>query len=136
MRIVGVVLILGGLYVAVVFGLDWRSFLQPEASLCGCEFDAAVRLHGMLTFLSACLIAVLTVMSGVLLIRRYGRPLLVLAVWFIGIASLPWVDRIVPFPYPVESNTPSDPVPLAWTAVCMLIGVACLIFHRIKPSPN
>ena len=131
-RIVGAVMILVGVCAGLRFGLGWRTFLESgPPSLCGCEFDSAVRHRHILSFLVACGTAVFAAIAGFSLIYRYRRGLLVLATWFLTTASLPWIDQIIPLPYPVESSSPlDDPSTPIWTLTCLTLGLFCLRFYR------
>jgi len=132
MRIVGAVMVFIGIYIGIRLGLDWRTFFQPAPSLCGCEFDAAVKHRTILTFLAACCIAVLAAIAGVALIRRYRRGLLVLAAWFLGVAVAAWIDQIVPLPYPVEPSAPVNSRVIFSTGVCVTLAFVCLLSYRIS----
>lgn len=132
-RIVGAVMVLVGVCMALRFGLGWRAFLESgPPSLCGCEFDAAVRHRHILSFLVACGTAVFAAIAGVSLMFRYRRGLIVLAAWFLAAASLPWIDQVIPLPYAVESSAPiDDPSSLIWTLAAVVLGLFCLRCYQV-----
>jgi hypothetical protein len=129
MRMIGAVMVLIGVYIGIRLGLDWRAF-QPAPTLCGCEFDAALKFKAMLSSVAACCIAIFAVVAGISLARRYRRGLIVLATWFVVVAAVPWTDQVVPPSYPVATRA------VALTVVSVTLALTCLLFYRIHRVPH
>ena len=67
--IVGAVMVLVGVSMGLRLGLGWPTFLESgPPSLCGCEFDTAVRHRHMLSLLVACGTAAFAAIAGVSLV--------------------------------------------------------------------
>jgi membrane protease YdiL (CAAX protease family) len=109
---------------------DWRSYLEPPLSLCGCEFDAAVTHRGMLALAVSWGVVLIAALAGILLILRRRLGLLALLVWFLFVAALPWMEKIAQLPYQAELSAPIVlPRDLAWTVVCVVLGLGCLFLY-------
>lgn len=133
MRIIAAVMVVIGAYLGLRLGLEWRTFLESAPpSLCGCEFDNAIRHRGVLTYAIAWGVAVLAASGGVSVICRIPRGLLILAACFAVALLIPWMNNIAALPYPGDSSVRADDLQtFTWTGVCVALGLTCLFsFQR------
>jgi len=124
-RIVGAVVI--GVGIALAFA-GLHIWAQPiPMSLCGCEFDAAMRRAAMASWLSAGVAAILALISGAFLCYRHRLETPLFAVWLITLAGVPWINHFFS-----PSSDPVRPFVVIWSSVLGGLGAALIanFLHR------
>jgi hypothetical protein len=138
LRAVGAIVAISGIFLLIVVVLNWRHYLRPLLTLCGCDANEAIENNGMLAFVLASFMACSALIVGLFCyFGRSDRRLSVLGAWFFAVASLPWAYVALAKTSWIEPTRQYDYTMVVWSLVFVLLcGVCILLLHIGKPSPN
>jgi drug/metabolite transporter (DMT)-like permease len=124
-RILGALLVLTGVVLLARAGFVLLHPLTPlPPSLCGCEFDEALRQKGQMPGITSCIAGGVAVVAGILLARRHRFALVGVGAWLVAMTAIPWTYQLHPPMFPIDHAV------IIWSAV--FGGPAVLAFALQK----